>query len=244
MRFHCLQHVIFETPGLLAEWIRQRGHSLQTTFLFEEGSLPLVDDFDALIIMGGPMSVHDEAEFPWLREEKALIATAIKAGKKVLGICLGAQLIAEVMGGKVYPNPVKEIGFWPVSWTEEARRMFPGLGAESPGFGAESQGLHTSHIFHWHGETFDLPPGATLLASSEGCVNQAFRLGDKILGLQFHPEVTPGIIAEMIKHEGHELVEGPFIQEAGEIMGWASAMTGRAGDEGQPGWLWDTFFHH
>lgn len=226
MRFHCLQHVIFETPGLLTLWIRQRGYSLQTTFLFEAGCLPSVDDFDALVIMGGPMSVHDEAEFPWLREEKMLIAAAIKAGKKVLGICLGAQLIAEVAGGRVYPNPVKEIGFWPVTWTE---------GSGKPG--------EKALFFHWHGETFDLPPGAILLAFSEGCVNQAFRLGENVLGVQFHPEVTPEIIADMIKHEGDELVVGgPYIQEAGEIIGQLGD-GGQAGDEGQPVWLY-TFFHH
>jgi GMP synthase-like glutamine amidotransferase len=230
MRFHCLQHVIFETPGLLAEWIRQRGHSLQLTLVSQAGNLPAVDDFDAMIIMGGPMSVHDEAEFPWLRAEKALIAAAIGAGKNVLGICLGAQLIAEVKGGRVYPNPVKEIGFWPVTWTTEAKMMFPGLGGTEFFYG-------TTELFHWHGETFDLPPGAVLLASSEACVNQAFRLGPNVLGLQFHPEVTPEIVSEMIKHEGHELVQGPYVQDA-------RAMRERAGEQGQPGWLLDSFFHH
>ena len=212
MRFHCLQHAIFETPGLLSLWIGQRGDSLRITYLFEESVLPSMEDFDVLIVMGGPMSVHDEVEFPWLRAEKALIAAAIGAGKKVLGICLGAQLIAEVMGGRVYPNPVKEIGFWPVRWTGEAIKMFSQLDEE---------------VFHWHGETFDLPPGAVLLASSEGCVNQAFRVGENVMGLQFHPEVTVGIIEEMIRFEGRELEEeGPYIGKAGE-------MVGRTGDAGQ-----------
>jgi GMP synthase-like glutamine amidotransferase len=208
MRFHCLQHVIFETPGLLSLWIGQRGDSLRITYLFEEGVLPSVEDFDVLIVMGGPMSVHDEAEFPWLRAEKALIAAAIGAGKKVLGICLGAQLIAEVMGGRVYANPVKEIGFWPVRWTGEAIRMFSYLEEE---------------VFHWHGETFDLSPGAVLLASSEGCVNQAFRVGENVLGIQFHPEVTAGIIDDMIRFEGHELEEeGPYIGKAEEMRAGAA----------------------
>jgi GMP synthase-like glutamine amidotransferase len=228
MRFHCLQHVIFETPGLLTSWIRQRGHSLRMTYFFEESVqagdgdlrgdgdlpetsvLPSVEAFDVLVIMGGPMSVHDEAEFPWLRSEKALIAAAVEAGKKILGICLGAQLVAEVMGGRVYRNPVKEIGFWPVRWTEEAIRLFSHLDEE---------------VFHWHGETFDLPPGATLLASSEGCVNQAFRVGENVLALQFHPEVTPGIIDDMIRLEGHELEEeGPYIGKEEEMRAKASVM--------------------
>jgi len=221
MRFHCLQHVIFETPGLLTSWISRRGDSLRITYLFEESVLPSLEDFDVLIVMGGPMSVHDEVEFPWLRSEKALIAAAIGAGKKVLGICLGAQLIAEVMGGRVYPNPVKEIGFWPVRWTGEAINIFSHLSEE---------------VFHWHGETFDLPPGAVLLASSTGCVNQAFMVGKNVLALQFHPEVTPGIIGDMIRFEGHELAEeGPFIGKAGEMMARAEGMTGEAGagDKGQ-----------
>ena len=216
MRFHCLQHVPFEPPGLLIRWIGRRGYTVQTTFLFESAGLPSLDDFDALIIMGGPMSVHDEAEFPWLRAEKALIAAAIAAGKKVLGICMGAQLIADVKGGRVYPNPEKEIGFFPVRWTDEAREMF----SDELGPGGD--------VFHWHGETFDLPPGAVLLASSAGCVNQAFRLGENVLGLQFHPEATPDIIGEMVLQEGYELVEGPYIQDAGEIMRRAREIAGRA----------------
>jgi GMP synthase-like glutamine amidotransferase len=236
MRFHCLQHVIFETPGLLGPWIGQRGDPLRITHLFEESVLPSLEDFDVLIIMGGPMSVHDEAVFPWLRPEKALIAAAIGAGKKVLGICLGAQLIAEVMGGRVYPNPVKEIGFWPVRWTEEGLRVFPGLGADvGAGVG----------VFHWHGETFDLPPGAVLLASSEGCVNQAFLMGENVLALQFHPEVTPGIIDDMIRFEGHELEEeGPYIGKAEEMRGKAGIMAtaGAAGSDPLNALL-DTFLY-
>jgi GMP synthase-like glutamine amidotransferase len=218
MRFHCLQHVPFEPPGLLIRWIGRQGYAVQTTFLFESMGLPSLDDFDALIIMGGPMSVHDEAEFSWLRAEKALIAAAIGAGKKVLGICMGAQLIADVKGGLVYPNPEKEIGFFPVRWTDEARGMFPGSGGLGPG----------GEFFHWHGETFDLPPGAVLLASSAGCRNQAFRLGENVLGLQFHPEVTSDMIGEMVRHEGYELVEGPYIQDAGEIIRRAKEIAGKA----------------
>jgi len=258
MRFHCLQHVIFETPGLLSPWIGQRGGSLTMTYLFEDGNLagggvlpgagvlPSVDDFDVLIIMGGPMSVHDEAEFPWLPSEKAFIAAAIGAGKKVLGICLGAQLIAEVMGGRVYPNPVKEIGFWPVRWTEEALRLFPGLSTvlvTGDASGADSGA--GDEVLHWHGETFDLPPGAVLLASSEGCKNQAFRVGENVLALQFHPEVTPGIIDDMIRFEGHELEEeGPYIEKAEEIRGKAGVMaTAGAAGLDLPGVLLDAFLH-
>jgi GMP synthase-like glutamine amidotransferase len=211
MRIHCLQHVSFETAGILAETFRDRGYPFLTTALYLDEPLPSIADFDVLIIMGGPMSVHDGEIYPWLPSEKALIAAAIREKKKVLGICLGAQLIAEVAGGRVYPNPQKEIGFWPVQWTEAARGMFPDLG---------------TLFFHWHGETFDLPPGSRLLASTGASVNQAFVLSDHVLGVQFHPEVTPEIIRAMVEHEGWELVDAPFIQPAAEILGASAGQGG------------------
>ena len=212
MRFYCLQHVAFETPGLLTGVVREKGYSLRTIAVFDDEPLPSTADFDGLIIMGGPMSIHDEDMYPWLRAEKALIAAAIREGKKVLGICLGAQLIATVSGARVYPNPQKEIGFWPVQWTEAA-----------------GKGDAQEVFFHWHGETFDLPAGAVLLASTAACVNQAFLLGDKVLGVQFHPEVTPEIIRAMIAHEGHELVDAPFIQPATKMLEGAGRPEGAGG---------------
>jgi len=158
------------------------------------------------------MSIHDEDMYPWLRAEKALIAAAIGEGKKVLGICLGAQLIAAVSGARVYPNPQKEIGFWPVRWME-AGKVIRGGGTEEI-------------FFHWHGETFDLPAGAVLLASTTACVNQAFLLGGRVLGVQFHPEVTPEIIRAMIAHEGHELVDAPYIQSAAKMLEGAHSEEG------------------
>jgi GMP synthase-like glutamine amidotransferase len=195
MRYHTLQHVSFETPGLLVDEVLSRGHSLRNTALYAGEQLPSTGEFDVLIIMGGPMSIHDEVEYPWLIPEKELIGAAIREGKKLLGICLGAQLIAAVCGARVYPNLQKEIGFWPVTW-----------------------GDREETVFHWHGETFDLPAGAIRLASTDACVNQAFSLGDKVLGIQFHPEVTGEIIRGMVGHEGWELVEGPYIQPEREIM--------------------------
>jgi GMP synthase-like glutamine amidotransferase len=219
MRFFCLQHVAFESPGLLSDEIRERGHSLRTIALYNDETLPPTADFDGLIVMGGPMSIHDEAEFAWLRAEKELIGKAIGEGKKVLGICLGAQLIAAVCGARVYPNPRKEIGFWPVRWVD------PAFGGASPDEGCEEV------VFHWHGETFDLPVGAALLASTEACVNQAFSLGNNVLGFQFHPEVTAEIIRDMVRHEGWELVEGPFIKSVEEILEGAAGLGAAGGRE-------------
>lgn len=226
IRCRVLQHVSFETAGLLGAVLQESGHSVWVTRIFEGEGMPNVEHFDVLVVMGGPMSVHDEVEYPWLADEKQLIAAAIREGKKVLGICLGAQLIAEVCGGRVYRNPEKEIGFWPVTW-----------------IGAAQQDAEEI-VFHWHGETFDLPPGAELLASSDVCVNQAFRVGDRILGIQFHPEVTPEIIRAMVEHEGWELVEAGFVQGRDRILGVAAEMEqGRGMLETGPNpgrsWLWD-----
>ncbi|HEV3325269.1 MAG TPA: type 1 glutamine amidotransferase [Puia sp.] len=226
MRYHCLQHVSFETPGLLIGLIREKGHSLRTTALYREEPLPATADFDGLIIMGGPMSIHDEDVHSWLRAEKELIAAAIREGKKVLGICLGAQLIAAALGARVYPNLQKEIGFWPVQWTEAG--VSPGLGPRAAVGGPGGARAGEALFFHWHGETFDLPAGAVLLASTPACVNQAFRFGDKVLGIQFHPEVTPEIIREMVEQEGWELVEGPYIQSAEKILEAGQAEAGQA----------------
>jgi GMP synthase-like glutamine amidotransferase len=205
MRFHCLQHVEFENPGYIVDWLAERRQELTYTRLFRQEQLPAPDSFDALIIMGGPMSIHDETQFHWLRPEKELIRGAIRQQKKVLGICLGAQLIADSADARVYPNQEKEIGWLPLHWTPAACQW---LGED----------LAASLLFHWHGETFDLPKDAEHLAFSEACLNQGFRLGENVLALQFHPEVTTALLEDMVAHEGHELQPAPFVQDADSIL--------------------------
>lgn len=207
IRFHCLQHVPFETPGNIEAWIKQKGHSISFTHLFNNGLFPSLNDFDALIIMGGPMSVHDENDFAWLKKEKEFIAETINQQKKIIGICLGAQLIADALGKKVYNNKEKEIGFMPVRLTENAlqNNLFKDFNAEEI-------------VFHWHGETFDLPDGAIHLAYTDACVNQAYMIGNNIIALQFHLEVTPEIVKDMVEHEGHELIPARYIHSAEEIL--------------------------
>lgn len=211
MHIHVLEHVSFEGPGSIADWARQRGHVLATTRLFDAAPLPQPGSIDGLIVMGGPMSVGDEERFPWLAVEKKFLADFIDRGKPVLGICLGSQLLAEVLGAPVYPNRFREIGWFPVWLTDEALK--------SPFFAGCPRRLS---VFHWHGDTFDLPRGARLLASSEACRNQAFLYGDDILGLQFHLEVTPRSIDLLAQSGASELTGGKYVQQASQLPGQPS----------------------
>ena len=161
MRVHVFQHVPFEGPGSVAQWAHARGAALTVTPLLEPHSLPELGAVDVLVVLGGPMSVHDEACLPWLRDEKHFIGDAIASGTPVLGICLGAQLIAAALGARVYAGAKREIGWFPVYGLDHAEQAF--------------RFPDVVNAFHWHGETFDLPTGATLLARSEACACQAFQ---------------------------------------------------------------------
>ncbi|TRW89603.1 type 1 glutamine amidotransferase [Candidatus Methylobacter oryzae] len=198
MRVHVLQHVAFEGLGSIDAWLAGRQAMVTYTRFFESASLPLLDEVDFIIALGGPMSVNDEDEFPWLIDEKLFIAEAIGKNKTILGICLGCQLIAGAVGSRVYPNTEKEIGWFPV-YSEQKSLEAPIL----PEF---------FEAFHWHGETFDLPAGAVLLASSAACRNQAFQIGQRVLGFQFHLEITPESMEMMIAHGRHELLPRCFVQ--------------------------------
>ena len=203
MRIHVLQHVPFEGLGSIQQWVDAQEASLTWTHFFAAAHLPDLSEIDLLIVLGGPMSVNDEGDFPWLVEEKRFVAAAIAAGKPVLGICLGAQLIARAMGARVYPNPIKEIGWFEIESAASDPNCFRFPPAVS--------------VYHWHGETFDLPEGAHLLAQSQVCRNQAFQIGDRVMGLQFHLETTPETAESMLLHCSHELVEGECIQTAEEM---------------------------
>lgn len=186
----------------MEDWVRRPSNKVTATRFYEDERMPFVELFDTLIILGGPMSVHDEKQYPWLVQEKQLIQKAIERGKKVIGICLGAQLIAEVLGATVSKNTYREIGWMPVTQTASARSH--ALFSDLP---------HTMDVFHWHGETFDLPKGAAHLLSSEGCVNQAFSYGDNVLALQFHMEMTQDAIKLISEYCQDELIEGPYIHK-------------------------------
>lgn len=207
MRLHYLQHVPFEDLANIEIWAKDRGHSLSKTLLYDGEPTPDLDKFDWLVIMGGPMNIYDEETFPWLAREKRFIKRSITSDKIVLGICLGAQLIADVLGGGVRRNEHREIGWHRVSLTPE--------GLRSRIFGA-LPGQFTA--FHWHGDTFEIPPGAVRTAESRACPNQAFEVG-KTIGLQFHLESSMDSIDHLIENCRDELAGGEFVQQPEELMG-------------------------
>lgn len=184
MRVLAFRHVPFEGLGLIEPALESRGVAFDYCDLYQPGAtMPAASAYNGLIFMGGPMSVNDD--LPYIARELRLIERAAAAGTPMLGICLGSQLIAKALGARVYRNAAKEIGWFDVSLTEAGRRD-PLLSALEP---AEC-------LFHWHGETFDLPSGAGLLAYSERTPHQAFRVGEAIYGLQFHLEITPAMIVD------------------------------------------------
>lgn len=179
MRVHWLQHAEHEDLGCIAPWLAARGADVSYTPLQAGVAPPASPDFDWLIVMGGPMNIYEHDVHPWLVPEKKLIRAAIDAGRTVLGICLGSQLIADVLGGPVTRNREPEVGWFDVT-KEPAGRAHP-LFVDWP---------DRFTAFHWHGDTFAIPPGATHLMRSEGCDHQAYAVGTKVVGLQFHLEVT------------------------------------------------------
>jgi GMP synthase (glutamine-hydrolysing) len=175
------RHVPFEHLGRIADSLEQHDIACEYVDLYRGAARPDAGGADGLIFMGGPMSANDD--LPYIRQGLELINDAIALRLPILGVCLGSQLIAKALGARVYPNSVPEIGWYPVHWTPAAAhdRLHQGLSAPET-------------VFHWHGETFDLPPGAELLASSEACRNQAYRVGKNVYGLQYHLEVTPEML--------------------------------------------------
>jgi len=179
-----LQHIACEPPGVFEDVLLERNVEIQRVELDEGERLPDWREFDAIVAMGGPMSVTDDDRLPWLRDEKRLIGEAVRAGTPFWGVCLGVQLLAASLGARVYPGPEPEVGLLPVELTDEAR--------EDPVFAGAPAKLVT---LQWHGDTFDLPDGAVPLARSPAYENQAFRF-DGAYGVQFHLEVSAEMARE------------------------------------------------
>lgn len=205
-RVHYIQHVPYEGIGYIDEWIKENGCELSVTKMYEEHIFPDLETFDLLVIMGGPMGAYDEDIYPWLKGEKEFIRQTIDADKAVLGICLGSQLIANILGAKVYFAKEKEIGWWPVTFTDSAAQELFGSSELSP------------VVFQWHGDTFDLPENTKLLASSDVCPNQAFLYKENVLALQFHFEATEESCNDIIDSGFDELPQGKYIQSKADIL--------------------------
>ena len=208
MKVIFLQHVHFETPGAIEDYLKKRRLQYKTVRFFETGwNLPSLDDFDVVVVMGGPMNIYEYDKFPWLKDEKEFLRGSIDKGKRILGICLGAQLLADVLGAKIFKNKFKEIGWFEVFLTGDGKRSkffkdFP----------------ERFMAFHWHGDTFEIPTGAKRLAESEGAKNQAFEYDNRVVGLQFHLETTPELAGNLLQFSGDDLTGGgKFVNSPDEI---------------------------
>jgi GMP synthase-like glutamine amidotransferase len=208
MKISVLQHAAFEGPGEIAAWAKLHGHEVTVHHLYRGDALPALADFDLLAVMGGEMNIYQYRDWPWLKPEREFIASVLAAGKRVVGICLGAQLIADALGARVFQNPEYELGWLPITWTNDARAVFPGLPA-------------SGSVLHWHGDTFELPLGAKRLATSEGCPEQGYLIDGKCLAVQFHMEVDPSLVQEFVKSQG-DWPEGIYVQAPKAILSEAA----------------------
>ncbi|GMT45046.1 MAG: amidotransferase [bacterium] len=207
MKIHILQHVSFENPGTILDWAEERKFPVGFTQLFQQEKLPETDEFDLLVVMGGPMSLADTKKYPWLDQEKAFLKKCLYANKKMIGICLGAQLLAETLGAKVFPGNKKEIGWFPIQKNDTSDHEILKLFTEE-----------TLPAFHWHGDTFNLPGNAVRLFLSQATGNQAFVWNNQVFALQFHWEVKPENVHRLLENSAADLTGGPFVQQPEEML--------------------------
>jgi len=201
MKLHMLEHDPYEGPTNIDHWAENRGHLVERTYLYEGQTPPSPDRFDWLIVAGGSPHVWEEDLHPWLAPEKKYIRQALDQDKLILGLCFGAQLLAEALGGRVFSNQHQEIGWYEVALTPTGRNSF--LFKKSP---------DTFITFHWHSDHFTLPPGCPSLAASRPTPNHAFVCpGRPVVGLQFHPEYTRDLVRNYARARGREWMVGPYV---------------------------------
>ena len=207
MKISVLQHADNEGPGEIESWAREHGHPVRIHHLYRGDALPVLADFDLLVVMGGEMNIYQYRDYPWLKPERILIRAAMDAGQLVFGICLGSQLIADALGSRVTQNAQFEIGWFPLRFTPEARDIFPALNG-------------SAMVLHWHNDTFDLPAGATRLAVSDACPEQGFVIPGKCLGLQFHFETDASLVRQMVEGSSDysQWPKGPYVQHPEAIL--------------------------
>lgn len=213
MKIAVLQHADYEGPGEIARWAEERGHHVGYHLLHSGDRLPELDEFDLLVVMGGEMNIYQHRDWPWLRPESALIKSALEQGKRIVGVCLGAQLIADALGARVKQNEEIELGWLPVTWTDEARALFPSLSSQET-------------VLHWHGDTFSLPAGAMRLAASEACAEQGFLIPQKCLAVQFHLETDVTLVRRFVESQG-KWPTGRCVQSPEAIMNEAGSFCER-----------------
>ena len=208
MRILLLQHDPLDGPGALLEWAGSRGHQVSTSLICQGEPLPPLDSFDFLVSLGGPMGAYEEEKYLWLAAEKEYLRQAVASGKKILGLCLGCQLLADALGGKAFRHTCKEFGWQPIDPLPSGASLFGTT--------------EVFKAFQWHGDTYSLPPGAVQLARNAAAEQQAFLLesesGGKVLGLQFHLEWTEQMARESLAEPGVAPVASPFVQTPQEIL--------------------------
>jgi GMP synthase-like glutamine amidotransferase len=214
MKIHYLQHVSFESPGFILEWAQERNSPVNHTPVYESLNFPQLGDFDLLVVMGGPMNIYEDHLYPWLSPEKEFIRSCIFGGKKVLGICLGAQLIADCLGARVYPGPYREIGWHSLKIDKSVlpQKLASKLPEELMGF-------------HWHGDTFDIPAKSQKFAESEAFANQGFIYEERVFALQFHPEITLKGISDLCLNCGAEIEGSKYTEPAKAMLQRAPGLT-------------------
>ncbi len=207
LNIHCFMHVPFEGPGAILRWIKRHHHQLEFTRFYKGDPLPEADPIDLLVMMGGPMNVYDFHVHPWMQEEIEWVTAFIGSRKPLIGICLGAQIIATSLGSEVLPGEQREIGWHNL-------HFLPALGdyricRELPS---------SRKVFHWHGDTFQIPAGATRIAESQAFASQGFIYDGRVVAFQFHLEVTPEGVRKLTENCRDDLVPGPYIQTGKEIL--------------------------
>lgn len=212
-RVHILQHEPHEGPSAVASYLLDMTADLTFSRLYEgRPAFPPAHAVDGLVIMGGGMNVDDHRTYPWLGPEKDFVGRVIAAGRPVLGICLGGQMVARVLGAAVVRNLHREIGWFPVRRTAEAQR-FPLYDGFPDFFTA----------FHWHEDTFDIPPGAVRTFTGDCTLNQGFHYGERVCALQFHLEARPADVIAFVEQDRRSWKKGPFVQDPGSIVAEAAA---------------------